>query len=91
MTFKILFNYLSSLLAYILLIIIRTYTHHMKRTTLQFPTIIELIDFELTVYPKDIYTNKKQVTLTAHFTEAETALAIAGFQAVIVEETKEAY
>jgi hypothetical protein len=59
----------------------------MKQVTLQFPSIIEMIDFQTMVSTNIIHLNRTDLTLTGKFNEADIELAKAGYYAVVVEDT----
>jgi hypothetical protein len=54
----------------------------MKQVTLQFPSIIEMIDFQTMVSTNIIHLNRTDLTLTGKFNEADIELAKAGYYAV---------
>lgn len=56
----------------------------MHQTTLQFPSIIEMIDFQTIVGISIIYYNRTDLTLTGEFTEAEIELAKTAYGAVVI-------
>ncbi len=58
----------------------------MKTVTLRFPSFNVLWEFKLTTNTNNFKINTIQSTLTAEFNDAQIQLAIAGFEAVVVEE-----
>jgi hypothetical protein len=60
----------------------------MSLIALQFPTIVELIDFELIVNTQHLYIDRKNLIIKGNLTEADIELAKHGYQAVVVEELK---
>jgi hypothetical protein len=57
----------------------------MNQTTLQFPSIIEMLDFQIAVGNILQHYNMTDFTLTAEYSEADIELAKAGFKAIVVE------
>ena len=60
----------------------------MELTTLQFPYILELVDFRALVKVKILHYNLTDLTITAEFSEADIELAQKSFGAVIVHDKK---
>jgi len=54
----------------------------MQQVTLQFTSILEMIDFEAIV-STIFHINRRDLTITGTFTEADIELAKAGFHAII--------
>lgn len=77
----------ENLFGMIMVILLSLYIR-MRQVILQFPSIVELIDFEFLINPKNITINKKYFTITGKFQEADIELAIAAFYAVVIEETQ---
>jgi hypothetical protein len=61
----------------------------MKQITLQFPSIIEMIDFETIFSNSIIHLNRTDLTLTGQFTEADIELAKVGYHAFVVGDAKQ--
>jgi hypothetical protein len=61
----------------------------MKQITLQFPSIIELIDFQSIVSTYIIHFNRTDLTLTGIFSEADIELAKAGYHAFVVGDAEQ--
>ena len=58
-----------------------------KSILIQFPSIMELVDFTLEVKTKDYKINRTHLTLVGNFTKEERALAKKKFKArVVVQE-----
>jgi hypothetical protein len=57
----------------------------MQTSTLHFPSIIELVDFQGAANADIQHFNLADLTLTGNFSEADIELAKAGFEAVVVE------
>lgn len=58
----------------------------MKSVTLQFPTIISLLDFESLVEKDGLDVDSVHLTIKGEFEEADIELAKAGYKAFILEE-----
>ena len=56
----------------------------MKKIALQFPSIIELVDFTIAIDADDCMTNKMALLLICEVSEKEIELARNGFQAHVV-------
>lgn len=60
----------------------------MKSVTLQFPSILSLLDFE-SVIEKDGYNlDRVHLTVKGEFEEADIELAKAGYKAIVIEEAE---
>ena len=55
--------------------------------TLQFPTIVELIEFEAVLMHHDCIINRSQLTLIGNFPDAEIELAKRAFNAKVIDNT----
>ncbi|MDB5197956.1 MAG: hypothetical protein JWP88_2327 [Flaviaesturariibacter sp.] len=53
----------------------------MNKTTLCFPSIVELIDFSLAMQTRTYEVNRSRIAITAVFTEADIELAIKAYGA----------
>ena len=53
-------------------------------TTLQFPSIVQLIDFQLAVKGVEMQYDVKTLTVTGEFSEVDIELAKAGFRAILL-------
>jgi hypothetical protein len=60
--------------------------YFMKQITLQFPSIIEMLDFQALFADNNIHLNRRDITLTGKFTDADIEFAKAGYHAVVVED-----
>lgn len=58
----------------------------MQQTTLKFPSIIELLDFELAVNLKVSYVNKTHLTITGDLGKEELDLALKQYNARIIDD-----
>jgi hypothetical protein len=58
----------------------------MNQTTLQFPSILELVDFQLIVETNAIQLNRVNLTLTGNFSDADIEFAKLSFRAAVVED-----
>jgi len=57
----------------------------MKKVALIFPTIMELIDFELQIESTGYHVDRRNFTLTGVFTSREIEMAVNAFKASLVE------
>ena len=58
----------------------------MKNTTLQFPDIQVMIDFQMAAQTESFFINRTQLTIRGNFTPADTELAKRQYQARVIDE-----
>lgn len=58
----------------------------MKKATLQFQTILELLDFELLLKTEGHQIDRGHFIISGYFEEADIELAKAGYKATVIEE-----
>lgn len=56
----------------------------MKHVTLQFPSILELIDFSLTIEGTMFEADRRKNTLTCELSTSDIELATQGYKAIVV-------
>ncbi|HYH13758.1 MAG TPA: hypothetical protein VD794_00970 [Flavisolibacter sp.] len=62
----------------------------MKNTTLQFPDIQVMIDFQMAVQTERFFINRTQLTIRGHFTPADAELAQRHYHARVIDEQENA-
>jgi hypothetical protein len=60
----------------------------MSKSVLKFPSIVELIDFSLSMKVKSYEVNRMQLTMIAEFTTEDIELAIKGFKATLLRQAE---
>ncbi|MDB5253450.1 MAG: hypothetical protein JWP27_2619 [Flaviaesturariibacter sp.] len=59
-----------------------------KRVSLIFPTILELVDFQIQARTPEYEIKRTKLMVTGEFSQQDIELAIRGFSATLVEEDK---
>jgi hypothetical protein len=70
-------------------IILRYNNFEMKKATLKFSTILELIDFQSLLGYDHHQVDRTHLTISGQFEHADIELAKAGFKAIVIEENED--